>query len=284
MERAVVGVVEDALRRSRARAARARAARRATRADGRRRAPCRGHDLGHEAPGEGVVLRRDAACARMIDVLRAAEPDQARQPLGSAGARESSRARPPAAPSCDVVRCRRGSRTRARARARRRRQKPRQLARTTGFGQRSGAATFRASCERCSGLLLEEAGDVAPGRERLPPGAGQDDRRARSRRLPSSAKSRRELLARRPSRRGSTSPGTSSVIVATPRASSRSTRKPSYVGHIVLLLSRSMRRRILPDELFGSSSRMRYSRGRLNARASRRRGRGASSSSPVAPG
>ena len=38
-----------------------------------------------------------------------------------------------------------------------------ELARSTGFGQRSGAATFQRSRDSSSGVALEEARDVAAG-------------------------------------------------------------------------------------------------------------------------
>ena len=75
-------------------------------------------------------------------------------------------------------------------------------------------------------------------------------------------------------------PGTSSVIVATPRVGVALDPEPVVLAHSS---SRSMRRRIFPDGLFGSSDTKRYSRGRLKRASDSDARQKASRSSAVTP-
>ena len=105
------------------------------------------------------------------------------------------------------------------------RQKPR-IAHTTGFGQRSGAATFQCRRDRCSGCFSMKPGMSPPAVNALSP-APVRTMTCTFVSAPSSANSAASCSRAAIDTRFIFS-GTSSVIVATLRASSRSTRKPSY--------------------------------------------------------
>src|SRR5262249_48527399 len=128
------------------------------------------------------------------------------------------------------------------------------------------------------GRPLEEHADVAAGRERLA-GAAEDDRahRAVAAQL---VEHPRELVTR--VHRDAVE--LAGHVERDRRDAVGDLDADPLVGHVAILSVRSIRRRILPDGLFGSSSTKRYSRGRFQ-RASRSLARQkASRSSAVVPG
>ena len=118
----------------------------------------------------------------------------------------------------------------------------------TGFEQRSGAATLRASCDTTQGERSRKPAMSPPAVKRRPAPVRTTNRTASS--ASSSAKTA-ESWSRAGMETRLNLPGTSRVIVAT--AASRSTRE-SVVSVTSLSSSRSSRRRIFPDALFGSAS------------------------------
>ena len=150
----------------------------------------------------------------------------------------------------------------------------------TGFEQRSGAATFFASCETTQGERVRNPA-MSPPAVNWPPAPVSTTKRTASSRS-SSAKSA-ESWSRASIETRLNFPGTSSVIVATPRSPSRSTRKPS--NSVTPAPSCRIRRAgpcagSSPMRSSGATGTRRYSRGRLN-RASGEARQCASSSSAV---
>src|SRR6476469_5118021 len=96
---------------------------------------------------------------------------------------------------------------------------------TTGFGNRSGAATFQASCESSSGVASRKAATSPPAVKFSPAPV------ITTKRTPSSSASSEKRRASCPRASSGTRfifAGSSSVIVASPRAPSWSTRNPLY--------------------------------------------------------